>query len=172
MLKILGAATVIISCTLIGLIVANGYSRRPREIRALLNALQMLETEVSYGATPLPEALALVAQRCDPRVALLFNRASEELLTLRGITARESWQAALNELYPKSALNQSDRTILLELGNNLGVSDREDQLKHLALAREQLKLEQAKAEEDSQRNTKIYNYLGFLGGLTLVLIFI
>lgn len=172
MLKFLGAAAVVLSCTLIGLTIAGSYSRRPGEIRSLLNALQMLETEISYGATPLPEALAYVAERCDIRVALLFSRTAEELMTMRGITAREAWEMALNMYYPRSALTKTDRAILLELGNSLGVSDREDQVKHLILTKEQLKLEQAKAEEDSLKNTKVYNYLGFLGGLTIVLILI
>ncbi|SHE61974.1 stage III sporulation protein AB [Desulforamulus putei DSM 12395] len=162
----------VLSCTLIGMTVASSYSRRPGEIRSLLTALQMLETEVSYGATPLPEALAYVAERCDPRVALLFSRTAQELMTMRGITAREAWEMALNEYYPRSALTKTDRAILLELGNSLGISDREDQVKHLVLAKEQLKLEQAKAEEASLKNTKVYNYLGFLGGLTIVLILI
>ncbi|MDO7788625.1 stage III sporulation protein SpoIIIAB [Desulforamulus aquiferis] len=172
MLKLLGAIIVVFSCTLIGLTVASAYSRRPGEIRALQNALQLLETEISYGATPLPDALASVSERCDTRVALLFNRAAQELMTMRGITAREAWEIALSEYYPKSALSRIDRSILLELGNSLGVSDREDQVKHLMLAKEQLKLEQTKAEDASIKNTKVYNYLGFLGGLTLVLILI
>lgn len=172
MLKLLGSVVVVFSCSLIGMTIASHYSRRPGEIRALQNALQLLETEVSYGATPLPDALACVAERCDQRVAPLFSRTGQELLTMRGVTAREAWETALKEYYPQSALNRCDRAILLELGNSLGISDREDQLKHLSLAREQLKLEQAKAEDASARNTKVYNYLGFLGGLTVVLILI
>lgn len=172
MIKLLGALVVVFSCTLIGLTVASAYSRRPGEIRALQNALQLLETEIAYGATPLPDALSSVAERCDSRVALLFSLSARELMTMRGITAREAWEYALAEFYPKSALNRVDRSILLELGNSLGVSDREDQIKHLMLAKEQLKLEQAKAEDASIKNTKVYNYLGFLGGLTIVLILI
>lgn len=172
MLKLLGALMVIFSCSLMGMTVASNYRRRPGEIRALQNALQLLETEISYGATPLPDALTYVAERCDRRVSPLFGGTGRELLTMRGKTAREAWAMALEEYYPRSALNRSDRTVLLELGNSLGISDREDQIKHLALAREQLKLEQAKAEEDSARNTRVYHYLGFLGGLTVVLILI
>lgn len=172
MLTFVGAVIVVICATLIGFSVASFYSRRPGEIRALQNALQLLETEISYGFTPLPEALASVAERCDIRVALLFNRASQELMTMRGITAREAWETALDEYYVKSALTRADRAILLELGNSLGISDREDQVKHLMLAKEQLKLEQSKAEDASEKNTKLYNYLGFLGGLTIVLILI
>lgn len=172
MLKFLGSVVVILSCTLIGMTIASNYRRRPEEIRALRNALQILETEIAYGATPLPDALALVAERCDNRVALLFKRASDELFTMRGVTAREAWLMAINDYYPKSALNQSDRAILQELGNALGISDREDQVKHLTLTKEQLQLAQAKAEDASAKNTKVYNYLGFLGGLTIVLILI
>lgn len=172
MLTFIGSMVVLFSCTLLGMTIASNYSRRPGEIRSLINALQMLETEISYGSTPLPEALAAVAERCDSRVAMLFSKSSEELLTMRGVTAREAWEFGLHAYYAKSTLQRSDRAVLQELGNSLGVSDREDQVKHLILTKEQLKLEQAKAEDAALKNAKVYNYLGFLGGLTIVIILI
>ena len=172
MLKIMGALIILGACGYAGLTVASRYRQRPRDLRYLQSALQMLETEISYGATPLPDALERVSQRCEPGVSLLFFRTREMLLTGEGITAWEAWSRALQEFYNSSAINGSDLSVLKALGTTIGISDREDQVKHLRLAREQLKIEAAKAEEDAVKNVKLYNYLGFLGGLTIVLIFI
>ncbi|HPU35897.1 MAG TPA: stage III sporulation protein SpoIIIAB [Bacillota bacterium] len=170
MLKLMGAAMVVAASGLGGLAVAANYSRRPRELKALRSALQMLETEVVYSATPLPEALARVAGKCDRLVEPLFSRAAAEFAASTGITAADAWEKALVHYYPGTALKPQDLSILRSLGSSLGRSDREDQVKHLHLAMEQLKTATAGAEEEAARNIKLWSYLGFLGGLITVLV--
>jgi len=170
MLKLVGAAMVVAASGLSGLAVAGGYSRRPRELRWLRSALQMLETEVAYGATQLAEAMARVANRCDQAVAPLFSRTAAELSAMSGITAAEAWEKSLEGYYPGSALKPQDLSILRNLGSSLGISDRTDQIKHLRLAMEQISSEAAAAGEEAARNVKLWSYLGFLGGLMVVLI--
>ncbi|HHU85603.1 MAG: stage III sporulation protein SpoIIIAB [Pelotomaculaceae bacterium] len=170
MLKLIGAAMVVAASGLGGLAVAGNYSRRPRELRTLRSALQMLETEVVYSATHLPEALARVAGNCDRLVEPLFSRAAAEFAASTGITAANAWENALIHYYPGTALKPQDLSILRSLGSSLGRSDREDQVKHLHLAMEQIKSAMAGAEEEAARNVKLWSYLGFLGGLITVLV--
>lgn len=170
MLKLVGAAMVVTASGLSGMAVAGNYSRRPKELRSLRSALQMLETEVAYGATHLPEALGQVAGRCDGTVAPLFNQAAAELSYMSGVTASEAWGKSLGSYYPGTALKPQDLSILRNLGSSLGISDREDQIKHLRLAMEQIGSETAGAEEEAARNVKLWSYLGFLGGLMAVLV--
>ncbi|MTI79979.1 MAG: stage III sporulation protein AB [Firmicutes bacterium] len=172
MLKIIGALVILCSCGYAGFSVARDYQRRPKDLRYLQSALQMLETEISYGATPLPDALEQVANRCDKSVAQLFLETRNRLLSGDGITAREALDDTLKKFSRNSAIKNSDASVLRALGTSLGISDREDQVKHLQLAREQLRIEAAKAEEEAAKNVKLYNYLGVLGGLTIILIFI
>lgn len=170
MLKLVGATMVVAASGLSGMAVAGNYSRRPRELRALRSAIQMLETEIAYGATHLPEALALVAGRCDNTAAPLFSRAAAELASMSGVTAAEAWEKSLGGYYPGAALKPQDLLILRGLGSSLGISDREDQIKHLRLAMEQFGAETVRAEEEAARNVKLWSYLGFLGGLMVVLV--
>jgi len=170
MLKLVGAVMVIVASGLSGLAVAGNYSRRPKELRSLRSALQMLETEVAYSATYLPEALRQVSGRCDKTSAILFGGAAAELSSMSGVTASEAWEKALENYYRGTALKPRDLSILRNLGCSLGISDKEDQIKHLRLAMEQISTETASAEEEASRNVKLWSYLGFLGGLLVVLI--
>lgn len=170
MLKLLGAAMVVAASGLSGLAVAGSYARRPRELRALRSALQMLETEIAYGATYLPEALETVASRCDQSVRPLFKDAGGELAANTGGSAAQIWEKALSGYYPASALKPQDHSILNNLGKSLGRSDCVDQVKHLRLTMEQIAQEASKAEEEATHNVKIWSYLGFLGGLVVVLV--
>lgn len=170
MLKLLGAAMVVAASGLSGLAVAGSYARRPRELRALRSALQMLETEITYGATCLTEALETVASRCEQSVRPLFKQAGMGLAANTGVSAAETWEEALAGYYPASALKPQDHSILTNLGRSLGRSDSENQVKHLRLTMEQVAQEASKAEEEASRNVKIWSYLGFLGGLVIVLV--
>ena len=161
---------VVAASGLSGLAVAGSYAKRPRELRALRSALQMLETEITYGATCLPEALVTVATRSDVLVRPLFKQAGVELAAMSGVSAAEAWEKALAGYYPTSALKPQDHAILTNLGRSLGRSDCADQVKHLRLTMEQVTQEAANAEEDAARNVKMWSYLGFLGGLVFVLV--
>ena len=172
MLKLLGSVIIIASCGMAGLLKARIYTRRPNELRCLQSALQILETEIAYAASPLAKAFHSVAVCCEKKVAVLFRSASQELLSMSGQTAGEAWDKALAVFYPQTALSQSDLSILRNFGSTLGISDREDQIKHLRLTQEQLKAETDKAEEEAGRNAKIWNYFGFFGGIVAVLILV
>lgn len=170
MLKLIGSVMIILGGGFAGMIMARDYVRRPRELRAVQAVLQMLETEITYTATPLVEALERVARRADPGLRSLFLTAAAELRSMSGCTAREAWNAALGKYYPASALNENDLRILQNLGNALGVSDRLDQSKHFRLALEQLKLETSRAEGEAAKNVRMWNCLGFCGSMALVLL--
>lgn len=161
---------VVTASGLSGLGVAKNYSSRPRELRSLRSALQILETEVIYSATFLPEAFKQVSERCDKCVSPLFQEAARGLSSMSGITASEAWDKALMKCCPNMALKSGDISIMRNFGKSLGISDREDQVKHLRLAMEQIKAATISAEEAAARNVKLWSYLGFLGGLLIVLL--
>jgi stage III sporulation protein AB len=170
MLKLVGAIMVVVAAGLCGLKIAAGYAGRPKELRSLQAALQVLETEISYNASCLPEAFLEVGQRSRTTTALLFNTAAEELSGGKGLAAGEAWQKALEGYYQGTPLKPSDLAILRRLGNSLGRSDRADQIKHIKLTMEQLSNETTEADAEARRNVKLWSYLGFLGGLVVVLV--
>ncbi|MFZ5898574.1 MAG: stage III sporulation protein AB [Bacillota bacterium] len=170
MLKLLGSLMVITATGIYGITVAQHYARRPRELRALEIALAMLETEISYGATPLAEAFDGVAQRADPLVSGLFVYARDELAAGKGITAADAWQRAIGAFVPDSALKGEDVAALRGLGPILGGSGREDQVRHIRLTVEHLKVVRVRAEEEALKNVRLWQYLGFLGGIAVVLV--
>jgi len=141
-----------------GMMVAREYAKRPGELKSLLSAIQMLETEIMYTTG------------ADQRVAGFFRDAALDLRSTAGRTAGEAWETAMERFYPRCSLSRGDMSILGNLGRALGRSDREDQAKHLRLASEQIRMEIIKSEEEAAKNTKMWNYLGFCGALAAVII--
>jgi len=76
LLKLIGAGIILFSATMIGFQAAKIYANRPKEIRQLGIALQLLETEICYGSTTLPIALAYVSRRIRGEIGQLFGQAS------------------------------------------------------------------------------------------------
>jgi len=170
LLKLIGSSLIVYACGSVGLMVAGSYARRPRELANVASALVNLQTEISYAATPLPEALAGLARQAGEPAGRLFAETARALRHNRGTTAGEAWAAALAEVYPDTALRDVDREILEAFGQYLGQSDRLDQERHILAAIERLRREEARAREDQARNEKLWRYIGFLTGLAVAIL--
>jgi stage III sporulation protein AB len=88
----------------VGLIIARNFSLRPQQLRHLKSALQMLETEVLFGLTPLPLGLQRVGKKMAFPINKLFEITGDYLNRGEGLTAGEAWEIALKELEQESAL--------------------------------------------------------------------
>lgn len=171
MLKLIGAILLVMGTGTVGLVIARNFSLRPQQIRHLKSALQMLETEVLFGLTPLPLGLQRVGRKVADPVNKLFLITGENLIRGEGFTAGEAWELALKELEQESALLPEDLDILLYFGQSLGGSDKEEQHKNFKLVQEHLKNAENKAEELKIKNTKIWQYLGFsFGGVIAIIL--
>lgn len=152
-----------------GLMVSSNYRRRVTELRLLRSGLQMLETEIVYASTPLPEALRRVASRVAPDVGRFFGEAASLWERPDGDPGQAIWFEALSKYLRSSALMPEDAEVLKALGASLGVSDKVDQEKNLALAKKQLEEQEQIAEAERSRYERVWRTLGFLVGATIVL---
>ncbi len=172
MLKLLGAILIISATTSFGFYLARSLYRRTRQIRELQNALQLLETEIVYGATPLSQALQKTGEMTAQPLDGIFRRAAVYLGEYGGLSTYECWKMALEETWPSTFLQAGEKDILLQIGQALGRSDRSDQQRHLRMALQHLLSEGDRAKEEQERYEKMCRSLGFLGGLLLALLMI
>jgi len=168
--KLIGAIFLIMGLGISGLVIARNYSLRPQQLRYLHHGLQMLETEMLYGLTPLPIALKRVGKRLPFPIGRFYLVVADFLVKSEGMTAGEAWEKALKDLEEVSSLLPEDLDVLLYFGQSLGGSDREEQEKNLKLVKEQLTNLEQKAEEAKAKNQKLWQYLGFSLGGVIVLI--
>ncbi|SFS83246.1 stage III sporulation protein SpoIIIAB [Paenibacillus sp. BC26] len=170
MVELIGAALILFAGTMIGFLQASRYAARPIQIRQLIYALQRLETEIGYGYTPLPEAISRSAAHLPEPVASLLLDVNRRLEQTGELTFRESWEGAANAYWPHTAMRQPEQAALIRLGSALGISDREDQIKNLKLAMQQLQSEEEAARHDSARFSKMWKSLGVLTAALVVIL--
>lgn len=169
MLKVLGAVALVGGCGLVGLEVASAFIRRSRELEAFISSITLLQAEIAYRATPLPEALESVGSRVAGNVGTVFGAAADYLRSGEGISAGEAWQAALERWKGGMSLREEDWSILYALGHGLGNSGYREQVQQLELACAQLNHQYELAEQERVRNVRLWRNLGLLVGLGLVI---
>jgi len=171
-LEIAGFLAVVGASTAAGNIVAGIYRARVRQLGHLRTALGLLETEITYAASALPAALERVAAGLEGPVADILARAAALVRSGEGLAPGEAWERAVREIYPATALRAEDIDPVLALGSHLGLTDRDDQRRHLRLAAERLEAREKAAREERSSAERMWRYLGLLGGLALAVAFL
>lgn len=170
--KMLGGLLIILSSGLMGVLYANKLSFRYRELVNLRRAMQMLETEVVYGVTPLPVALSSVSNKTEGSIVSFFGNVSQSLSERSCYTVEEAWSDSADKLLLQSSMLKIDIELIKYFGNILGSSDREDQKKHFRLFYLQLAHHEDAAMEEIKKSAKMYGSLGFLLGIAVFIIMV
>ncbi|MHA0855572.1 stage III sporulation protein SpoIIIAB [Paenibacillus sp. CMAA1364] len=170
MVKLIGMLIIVLAGALAGINKARQFENRPKQIRELILGMQRLETEISYGYTPLPEALDKMSTQMKEPLKSFFHKAAMGMNVPHNMTAQESIQQALSSHWRQTSMKNSERDVLHQLSFTLGTSDRQDQMKHLALAAQQLKHEETSAREELDKYGKLSRNLGLLVGILIVIL--
>ena len=169
MIKILGAVLIVIATSLIGFEVSKKLIARPKHIRDLRAALQILEAEIMYGHSPLKEAVLLLAKQIPAPVSILFKDFASKLGSANQ-SVQSAWRDSLEVVRKHSELQQKEIDILLQFGETLGKHDRESQQKQIQLALVLLDREETDAVEKQMKYDKMARSLGFFAGLLIAIL--
>jgi stage III sporulation protein AB len=170
MMKVVGAGLLMLSCSGIGFAVARQFRERPRHLRALMHALRLLQTEVEYSITPFPQALERVSERSQAPANVIFGTAAKAILESEGDAASALDEGA-GAGQSHAALQPQDYEVLREFGRTLGNSDRIHQMQHFEVALARLEGLEEEARISQQRHERLWQYIGVLAGLMLVILF-
>lgn len=167
----IGALLFIGTTTWIGFEISNRLSERPKIIRQLKNALQILEAEILYSQLPLGDAFSSITnQMPEPTKTFFLNLANN--LEENKSDLYSLWNANVEELSRISALGKNEKEILNQFGRTLGQHDFTQQQKHIQLAVHHLDRELEEARDNEFKYSKMAKSLGMLCGLFIVLLLI
>lgn len=167
---IIGSLGLIAACGGLGLWLADRARRRPLELRACLVALSLLDTEIYWGATPLPEACAGIAERSEAPWRGFFEEIQDRIESGEG--AWSAWKATVANQNKHFCLKPEDWLVILDVGKGLGRSDRLEQHKQLEMVQKQLGQVREQAAAWAEKQAKMWSYLGFLLGFAVVIFII
>ncbi|MFB5191137.1 hypothetical protein [Alicyclobacillus fastidiosus] len=169
MLKLIGAMLLVLATSLLGFQVARAHRDRPRQLRGLIRALTHLQAEVEYQSTKLPTALANVAERASPPCSSMFTNVSEMLLK-RGASVQMAFRTGIEELVAQSALTAADCEPIQMVAETLSTMDRAHLTTQFQLSIDALHQAERQAREQGLKNARLWQYLGVLTGVILVIL--
>lgn len=167
----IGALILLSASTWIGFEIASQLNNRPKEIRQLKSALQIVEAEIVYSQAPLEEAFFVVAKQIPQPVSSFFEAISKDL-QMRSVDFPASWDYRLGNFFSEVSLGDYEKEIMHQFGQTLGQHDITQQTKHIQLAFTHLDRALEEALDNQQRYGKMVKSLGFLAGLFIVLLLI
>ncbi len=167
--KLVGAVLFVAATTSIGFAEARRVADKVQFLEEVDSALGVLGTEIGYCGTPLAQALVRAADSSRGFAGTMMQKSAAALSDSAGSTACEVFRQALQEVRDMGLIDDMPFSILWAFSSGLGASNRNDQMRLLQATREKLRLEAARAREQQIRESKLYRYLGLLGGVAVVL---
>lgn len=170
LVKIAGSSLIVCSCSAIGFLVSNNLKERIGELELIKKIFLMMRGEIKYNHATLSEAFGTIGKRLKSPYSFVLLQMSEQLDSLEGQPLSQIWEQNLKEMLKASCLCKEDKEKLLQLGSQLGYLDMEMQLNTIDWYLEQIQEETKSARENLKRNGKLYQTMGVMAGIFLVIL--
>lgn len=165
--KWIGAILIIFSCGGFGIGLARAHRREESALRQLVSALDLMECELQYRLTPLPELCRQAGLESRGCVRTVLLRLSEELDAQIAPEVSSCMQAALSAVRDIPAATGA---ALERMGSTLGRFDLQGQLKGLEALRGECRRSLEELARNKDQRLRGYQTLGFCAGAALVIL--
>ncbi|RLL48107.1 stage III sporulation protein SpoAB [Oceanobacillus piezotolerans] len=170
-MKWIGALLFISMTTWMGFEWSNRLMNRPKHIRQLKNALQILEAEMIYSQLPLKDVFFSISKQI-PEPSKSFFKELGESIQEQPHHFYSFWTSSVDNLIVRSSLGSNEKEILYQFGRTIGQHDYYQQQKQIHLTLSHLERELEEARDNQFKYSKMAKSLGILAGLFVVLLLI
>jgi stage III sporulation protein AB len=154
-----------------GLFQSATFRNRTKQLQGLIFALKLLETEITYGFTPLAEALDRISKCTVGEISGLLGAVASEMRKNQ-INVKLAWHQAVGKHGHRLDLCKQELEVIAELVSSLGVSNYQDQLRYIQLAMNQLEMLVNQAAIEQKQNEKTAIPIGIMVACMVVFLFL
>ncbi|MDS0527330.1 stage III sporulation protein AB [Clostridium sp. SHJSY1] len=167
MLKIMLILVIFSFCTLTGYIYGESFRKRYEVLKESYKCITILENEVVFNNTPLPEAFMDISNKTKEPLSLLLSCVSEKLTNGTEYDVYSAFKKTYADFDKEFFYEREDKSVLEDFIKTLGGSGVYGQEKIFKLSLNNLKINIDEAYELSKKNTKLYRYLGICVGIMI-----
>ena len=168
-LKWIGAICVCLSCCGWGILAASRYQLKISMFQQLVSAFNFMISELQYGGTPLPVLCTMAGNQCQGSLRQIFTELSKELDAQISPDAQTCMAAVLDR---HNNIPIAFRSILYELGINLGRFNLQGQVRALEEARENTVEQLSALKQDKDIRLRSYQTLGLCAGAAIAILLV
>lgn len=153
--------------TIIGILISKKYSNRLQILKDMKNALNIFEVKINFSMETIPEIFTEISKKIKGNVGKIFKDA---VVNMEFMLAGDAWEKSIET--NSESLKKEDINSLKPLGKLLGKTDIDGQVNQIKLVCEFLEEQIAEAYEEKNKNEKMYQKLGAIVGLIMVIVLI
>ena len=143
---------------------------REHILREMITFLKLVENEIKYMMTILPNAYEIARQKLNTELKIKIGNIVVDMLDSNNIEIIEG--SIEKNIIDIPCLENYDKTVMISTLKNLGRSDVESQINIIQNTITILENQVNEANDIKITNSKLYKTIGLIAGLMLVIIFI
>lgn len=169
MMRLAGIGIIAAAVLALGFRYSLNARKRIRNLRLMQTVLHMLKGEIGFTGRILEEAFDDISHRAAEPFRSFFAGVSRKMQDRKGDALAELWQES-EEAFQGSGLKEEDLELFRKLGSELGFLDVDMQLRTLELLEMQVKDSVERLERNCEASCRMYQSLGILGALTVIVV--
>lgn len=167
--RIIGAVLVIVGCGGLGMLIASNHRQQTKTLRRLIMTLDLVECELQYRQTPLPDLCKIAAQSNCGTLRTIFLDLSTELEKQISPSVEECMAAVIQT---RTDVPKIIEECFLLLGQSLGKFDMEGQLKGLMATKSMCQRMLERQTDNQDVRIRCYQTLSICAGAALAILLI
>ncbi len=148
------------------------WKKQYLELKELIECIRILDGQVRFCLTPLPELLREIKRKRNSSLGNVFGRIGQEAEKGEGEMLQDIWERVLCEEKEGLFLAKEDWELFQALGKGLGYLDVEMQKRHLESNLAELTARLPEREKKYREREKMIRSFGFAAAALLLLILI
>lgn len=169
-MRLAGAVMIFTGCLGMGLLYRERLQGRIRALQKLEYVLELLNSEIRYGRSTLPECCLRVGEQLDDSFGRALISVWQESQEKDGISFPQLFTENMERVMREMPLTDTDRTTFLQFIPPQGFADGQMQQRAAQVCGQRLEKTKEGLERDSREKSRIVVGLGAMGGLLLILI--
>lgn len=169
MIKYLILFIIFFVSSIIGRLLSQKYSERLEELEEIRNAFNLFKTKIKFTYETIPEIFEEISKNCRANIAKIFEKSIEYA---KENSIAEAWKKSIDETKEQTNLNKEDIRIIKLLSKQLGTTDIEGQISQIEITENFLETQIKQAQEERDKNQKLYQKLGTTIGLVIVILLV
>ena len=166
MLKIIGSLLIIATCTAIGFQKSRELGQHVKELEELRHVFSMFQSELNYMKITFEELFCDVQRKTTGHYNLWLNDLSEKLRERGKGTFDTIWTTSIETHFKETHLTKEELQGLKQIGKNLSSPDA------ISLYLEELSISIQRTREEEKSKKKLYQSMGIMAGIFLVIVLV
>ena len=160
---------IFIASSMLGKLLSKKHEERLEELEELKTALNFFKTKIKFTYNTIPEIFKEISENTTQNISYIFK---STIKSLKENTISKAFDKAIDDSRNTTNLTDEDVRVLKLLSKQLGNTDIEGQVSQIEITENFLDVQIKQAQEEKDKNQKLYQKLGTTVGLVIVILLV